>query len=219
MTPIPVTLQTPYSDQGAPTVQKNYNNLIIDANTGGQPMACFLFYNDGQVGGVVGTVTTTERARVNIPINNGLGFQAYKCSLQLEVQATQRAYIFQAAIMAIPLAITRQSYDSYWMKFGNDASKFAKDLYIEYNASAPITVTVYYDESSLVEPFVFQLAQYNGIRNSFRQRLPPVKFRLLRIVMDSAGNDFQVWDNSKFRVKPVMQGSGYEEFPLMAAEK
>lgn len=219
ITPIQMTLQTPYSDQGAPTIQKNYNNLIIDANTNNQPLVCELFYNDGQESAVIGTVTTTERARVNLPINNGLGFQAYKCSLLLQGQATQRIFLYQAAIMAIPLAITRQSWDSYWQDDGTPESKIMKDCWFDYNASAPITCTVYYDESALVQPFVFVLPQYNGVRNSFRQRLPAVKYRLRRIVLDSNGNDFQLWDTSKLAIKPVKQGAGYEAIPLLSVAK
>jgi hypothetical protein len=30
--------------------------------------------------------------------------------------------------------------------------------------------------------------------------------------------DFQVWDDSFFTVKPLQQGSGYEKFPLIAVE-
>jgi len=71
----------------------------------------------------------------------------------------------------------------------------------------------------LVAPFVFTLPQYNGVRNSIRQRLPAVKYRLMRIVLDSAGNDFQLWDSSKLAVKPLKQGSGWEVIPLLSVEK
>ena len=194
--PIAITLQTPYNDQGDPTVQKQYQEFTLDANTNGQPVTCTLLFNQGQSSLALGTITTAVRARVNLNLNGGNGVQAYKASLQLTASGTQRIFLYQAKIRALGLAETRQSLDTYNLRFGNDASKFAKDIYIEYNASAPITCTVYYDGSVLVAPFVFVLPLYNGLRTSFRQRLPAVKFRYLRLLMDSAGNDFQIWNGS-----------------------
>jgi hypothetical protein len=217
--PIAITMQTFYSDQGAPTVQKNYNNVTLDVDTNGQTLTAELLFDDGESTLAIGTVSTTERNRVNLNINAGDGFQAYKVSLLLTGSGTQRIFLYQASIDAIPLATTRQSWDSYWIKQGAAESKIAKEIYIDYNASAPIVCTVYYDESALVDPFVFKLPQFNGVRNSFRQRLPAVKYRLIRLVMDSAGNDFQIWDSSAWNVKPVKQGSGYEKIPLLAVEK
>lgn len=215
--PIQLKIQTPYSDQGDPTVQKQYNEFTLDANTNEQPVSVSLLFNDGQTSLPLGTIKTPNRQRVNLNIQGGLGYQAYKCSLLLQGNGTERIYLYQAKIRAIPLAQTRQSYDSYWVDDGTAESKMCKNAYIDYNAAGPITVSVYYDYA--VVPFVFTLPEFNGIRNPFRQRLPAIKYRLRRLVMDSAGEDFQVWDSSGFDVKPVGQGKGYEKLPLMAVQK
>jgi hypothetical protein len=217
--PITLTMQTPYSDQGAPTIQKNYNNLVLDVNTNGNNLIAELLFNDGESSITLGTISNTQRSRINLNVNGGDGYQAYKASLLLTGSGTQRIFLFQAAIQAIPLAVTRQSYDTYWQDDGTAEGKLCKQVYIDYNASAPIICTVYYDESVLIPPFVFTLPLYNGVRNSFRQRLPAVKYRLRRMVMDSAGNDFQIWNESHFEVKPVCQGKGYEKIPLLSVEK
>jgi hypothetical protein len=217
--PIQMTAQTPYSDQGEPAIQKQYNEFTLDANTNNQTVTCTLLFNDGQSSLVLGTVKTSQRARTNLTLNQGLGVQAYKCSLLLTCPALQRVFLYQAKIRAIGLAETRQSLDTYQRDFGTPESKMAKNVYIDYNASAPVTVTIYYDTSTTVAPFVFTLPIYNGLRKPFRQRLPAVKFRVLRMVMDSEGNDFQIWDSSNFDVKPVGQGKGYEKMPLLAVEK
>jgi len=217
--PIAITMQTFYSDQGAPTVQKNYNSVVLDVDTNGQTLTAELLFDDGESSLAIGSVSTTDRNRVNLNVDAGDGYQAYKVSLQLTGSGTQRIFLYQAAIDAIPLATTRQSYDTYWRDHGTPESKACRDAWFDYNASAPITVTVSYDESALVAPFVFTLPQYNGVRNSIRQRLPAVKYRLMRIVLDSAGNDFQLWDSSKLAVKPLKQGSGWEVIPLLSVEK
>lgn len=217
--PIVLDLQTPFDDQRAPTIQKLYQEFTLDANTNGQPVTITLIFNDGEFEEEIGDITTTERARVNLNLNNGNGYEAYKCSLQITgASKTARILLYQAKIRAIPLAETRQSLDTYWQDFGMAESKFCKQVYLDYNASAPIAVSVYYDDAE-IPGFVFTLPEYSGVRNPFRQRLPPIKFRLLRMVLDSDGNDFQVWNTSHFEVKPICQGKGYEKMPLMAVEK
>lgn len=217
--PIEIDLQTPSDDQRSPTIQKNYNEVTLDANTNGQPVTVTLSFNDGEFTEVLGQVTTTQRARVNLNLNNGQGYQAYKCAMQITGAATTgRILLYQAKIRAIPLAETRQSLDTYWMDQGTAESKLCKQIYIDYNASAPISCSVYYDGAE-IPWFVFTLPTYFGVRNSFRQRLPAIKFRLIRLVLDSNGEDFQIWDSSGWETKPVAQGKGYEKIPLLAVEK
>ncbi len=216
--PIAITLQTPYNNMGSPAETKQWNELTMDCNTNGNPITLSLLFDDGETTEVIGTVTTTQRQRVNLNINNGLGFTGYKVSLQITGSGTQRIYLFQAAIRYVVLAKTRQSLDTYWRKFSTDQSKVAKDAFIEYTAEAPVTMNVYYDGSSTPGPgFPKTLPQYSGVRNALRVRLPAVKFRLLRMVLTST-EDFQVWDDSFFTVKPLQQGSGYEKFPLVSVE-
>jgi hypothetical protein len=215
--PISGTLLTPYSDQGEPAIQKNYNEFTLDANTNGQPVTVTMLFNNGTPL-VLGTISTNVRARVNLSINEGDGFQAYKCAMQLTFSGTQRVFIYQAKIRAIPLAETRQSLDTYHMDLSEPGSKAAKNLWIDYNASAPIICSVYYDDAE-IPGFLFTLPAYFGVRNSFRQRLPAIKFRLIRLVMDSDGNDFQVWNTSAWEAKPLRQGAGYERIPLLSVEK
>jgi hypothetical protein len=113
----------------------------------------------------------------------------------------------------LPLAMTRQSLDTYWLRFGTDESKICKQAYFEYNAGAVISGAVYYDDSPTVG-FPFTLPQYSGIRNPLRVRFPAVKFRMMRCILTSAA-DFQVWNESNFEVKPLCQGKGYAKFPMM----
>ena len=155
-----------------PRCRSSARNSHWIADTNGSPVTCELEFNDGEESLVLGTVTTTERERVNLNVNGGLGFQAYKCSLLLTGSGIAPILLYQAKIRAIPLAETRQSLDSYWLKQGTAESKACRQLYLDYNSSAPITCTVYYDESALVAPFVFTLPQYNGVRKR-HQAAPP----------------------------------------------
>lgn len=210
--PIPINMQTPYGDQNAPETQKQYQELTIDANTNGQTLNATLLFNDGQESIAIGPVVTTERAKVNLNVNAGEGQQAYKCSLQLTGAGTQRFFIYQAKIRWLILAQTRRSFDSYWLRMGIDESKLLRQIYAETTATQPITCQVYYDGSET--PFFTFTIPALGTRNAFRQRLPAVKFRLVRFIFTCPA-DFQLWDTSKYEWKPVAQGKGWSVAPLM----
>ena len=211
--PIAITLQTPYGNQGMPEVEKQMQEFTLDCNTNGIPVTCKLLLNDGESSLVLGTVTTTERQRVNLNIQNGEGIAAYKTSLLLTGSSIERIFLYQAKIKYLPLAMTRRSLDTFQLRFSTDESKICKQAYFEYTANAVISGAIYYDDSPTIG-FPFTLPQYSGVRNSLRVRLPAVSFRLLRCILTSTA-DFRVWNESAFEVKPLCQGKGYQKFPMM----
>jgi hypothetical protein len=214
--PIAVNIQTAYLDMGAPAEQKVYNSFTLDCNTGGQPATVTLLLNDGASSLVLGTVTTSQRSRVNLNVNNGDGVEAYKVALKITGAFTQPAYFYQAAIQSLVLAITRKSFDTWELKFSDDGSKVAKNLFLDYSSTSTVSLTVTFDNTA-VAPYLLTLPSTGGARSVLRLRLPPVKFRLARLVV-TAGQDFQLWNDSRWEVKPVCAGKGYEFFPLMSVE-
>ena len=142
-----------------------------------------------------------------MPINNGDGQQAYKISLRITGAVNQQVYINQAAVKAIPLAFTRRSFDTYWLRLGTDESKFMKQIFCDYNSTTTIPFNVYYDDSS-TPGFSFTLPSTGGIRNVIRIRLPAVSFRMIRFIGTSAA-DCQIWDTSRMEYKVLPTGKGY----------
>lgn len=207
LAPITIDLQLPYLNQGAPELQKSYNELVMDVDTQGQDLTMTLLFNDGEFSLGLGTVNTANRQRVNIPINAGDGEQAYKVALQLTGSFVARAYVYQAAINAIMLAKTRKTFDSYWLRLGTDESKLVKQLYIEYMAGAAITFYVFYDGLDTAG-YTFIIPAFGGVRNAIRVRLPAVKCRLIRIIGVTSA-DCQLWDDSKLEWKNICSGKGY----------
>ena len=207
--PISINLQTAYSFGDSPERQKNYANLQVDADTAGQDLTLTLWFNDGESSVVLGTINTSERQKVNFPIENGDGFQAYKVSLQVTGSLTSQAYLYQCAIEAITLPVTRQSFDSYKMNLSEASSKFARDCFWIYAANAPITVNVYYDDNPTAG-FTFTMPTAGGLRNPLRTRLPAVSFRTIRFVGLSE-QDFMIWPDSNLWYKVQCVGRGYEK--------
>lgn len=206
--PILMNLQSPFSDQGMPAIQKNYNEPTLDVLTNGQELTLTLLFNDGEESLVVGAFSSTEREKINFVINEGDGYQAYKVSLQITGAVTQPVYIFQAGIRYLPLPKTRRSIDTYALNLGIEDSKFAKNVWWQYTATQPINFDVYYDGEE-TPSFNFTLPTNTGIRNAMRVRLPAKSFRFIRMVGESSG-DFMVWTTSKIEFKPQGTGKGYQ---------
>jgi hypothetical protein len=207
-TGIVINLQSPYSDQGMPAVQKQYNEFTIDCNTNGQTLEITLLFNDGEEELTLGEVNTTQRQRININLENGDGYQAYKVSVKITGVVTQTIYIYQAGIKYLPLAKTRQSIDTYQLRLGTDESKFAKQVFFEYTATADITFEVYYDAAE-TPGFTFTLPNTNGVRNAQRVRLPAISFRMIRFV-GTCAQDFYIWESSRIEWKQQGVGKGYQ---------
>jgi hypothetical protein len=214
--PIAMNLQTPALNQGMPAETKQYQEFTLDCNTNGQPVTVTLIFNDGEFSEVIGTVTTSERERINLTLNDGDGYTAYKVSLQLTASALTPIYIYQAAIRALMLAKTRQSLDTYQLKMSIENSKLCKQIFVEYTANADIAGVISYDDPCWPD-FTFTLPANGGVRNPMRLRLPAVKFRFLRCILTSS-EDFQIWTDSTFEVKPLCSGKSYGAYPLLNVE-
>jgi hypothetical protein len=206
--PITIDLQTVASNQGIPDLQKNYNELTMDVNTQGQTLSISLIFDDGNSTVFVGTVSNTQRGKVNLILNGGKGYQFYKVALRITGSVSAFVNIYQCSIKAIPIAKTRLSFDTYKLDFGMDESKFCKQVYIDYDSTQPVTVNVYYDDEATPSFPAFTLPATGGFRNTLRQRLHAKSFRLIRFVGTSTA-DFRVWD-FKADWKPQTSGKGYQ---------
>lgn len=210
--PIIVNVQTSFMDQGQPKNQKNYNELTIDANTGGQAIQLALAFNDGEFTQIIGTLNTTTRQKVNFNLNGGKGYQAYRVSLLMTGGATSKVTFYQADLRGVELSETRLSFDTYWLKFGTDDSKLAKQFYLEYTSTSTLSISVYYDGAAT--PGFTTTMESAPQRISTWVRLPAVKFRLYRMIVTSTA-DFMVWPDSKVEVKPICLTKGYSTMDLM----
>ena len=207
--PIAINLQTAYSFQESPANQKQYQAAVIDCNTNGATLSAALLFNDGEITVPLGTFSNTQRGKINFSINSGLGQQAYKCSLQITGNVSVFSYLFQAAIEALVLPRTRKTVDTYDLNCGFADSKFCKDFWAQYTATAPINVQIYYDDNP-TPGWTFTMPQVGGVRNPLRERLPAISFRTIRVVAESSG-DFIWWQDTCLWVKPQCASRGYEK--------
>ncbi len=215
--PINWDIQTVYLDMGTPDNFKNFNQVTLDINTESQNVTPILHFDQDFYPPItLATVNTATRQKVQLNVNGGSGFTAYRVSLELRALVTSPVTVFQADILHVVLTKTRQSFDTYWIKMGTDESKLIKQGYFEYTAMASITVGLY-AEGSESPYYTFTLPANStvnpGGRNAVRVRFIAMKVRVFRVIATSTG-DFELWPDSKIEAKPIQTGKGYGSVPL-----
>ena len=65
--------RTKFYDFGAKQEEKNFTELIVDADTGSQDVTITAHFNNDNTSAVLGTLNTSSRTQVHFPINNGEG--------------------------------------------------------------------------------------------------------------------------------------------------
>jgi hypothetical protein len=222
-TPINLTIQHPYRDLGKPHQAKNWNMLETDCNTQNQVLNTTLLFEDGSISIPLATINTgTNRVKAELIVtgageDEGGGQEAYRASILHTIAVTTAVTLYQEAIHAALLVEERASWECYWVKFGTDDSKFAKESYWDYTSPVPINVSLYADGST-TPYFIFQLlAQPNravirvrhGNVNSGATAFTFRTWRAIAIVDSSTDplQSFQFWANPKVLWKPIGQHS------------
>ncbi len=209
--------QTAYIDMGFPDNFKNFNVVTLDIDTGGQDVTAILHFDEDFYPPItLATVNTVQRQKVQLNVNGGAGFTAYRVSLELHASVMSVVTVYQADILHVVLTKTRQSFDTYWIKLGTDESKLIKQGYFEYTATQPITIGLY-AEGSEIPYYTFTLPVDSttnpGGRKAVRIRFIAKKVRVFRVIATSVG-DFELWPDTKVEAKPVQIGKGYTSFSL-----
>lgn len=220
--PIPMNLQLPFIDIGAPNNQKNFNILTVDAAPNGQSIGLQLLFDDdnGSVPSItLPNFTGTIRQKFQFIINGGLGQQAYKISPKFTANVVAAPIIYQADIEAAILAAQTDSWDSYWIKFNSDESKLLKQGFFDYTTSDGNSILVrLFADGNTIPYYTFTLPP-NTARSEVptRRRFPPIKLRMFRLVMTSvvASGSFQIWNPVQCDTKLICVGKGYERKELV----
>lgn len=205
--PININLQTPQMDMGTLKAFKQYNNLMMDWDTGGQPITLTLLFDNGNTVMPLGTFSQNGRGQTQINVNNGLGQRSLNVALLITGAVTSVVTFNEISIGALVEAEFRRSDDSFWMKWGTDEFKLVKQGYFEYQSTQPVTYSVYIEGSSTAR-YTFTLPSTNGVRLAKRVRFPAVKAKLWRFVGTST-EDFQRYNESAVEVKGIRGEKGY----------
>lgn len=207
--PININIQTGAKDQELPLNDKVYNELSLDVDTGGQSLSVSLLFDDGLSTLPLGTFSTTSRDRVYIPINAGQGRISQNVALLITGSVTSVIHLYKWHIKAATEAEFRETFDSYWSKFGTDEWKFLKQGWFEYVAPDPagITFAVYIEGNTVTPAYTFTLPQATT-RTTERVRFPAVKATVWRMVGISPSK-FRLYGESFVEFKSITNDKGY----------
>ena len=211
--PIALDIQTPY--RGSSHFPNQFNVLETDASTASQDMATtLLFDTEPPVSLVLDTFNTEGvRQKNQLQINDGDGQQAYSMSIQHTMNVFNAPVLYQENIYVAVLAGYRTSRDTYWIKFGTDASKLVKQGYFDYQSTAPIIYNLYADGSD-VPYYTFTLPAAPNravVRVRFGQNdgvNSAVILRTFRMIGTSTA-PYQDWANPRVEFKAVAEGASY----------
>ena len=212
--PIASTIQIPFQDAGQPHNPKQWNMVELDVNTNGQDLNVALVLQNPNVTLNLGKVNTTTRSKIDLPVNSGEGIEAYRCSVVFNGSFTSPMFLYQAEMYIASLADYRNTFDTYWIKFGTDESKLVKQCYFDYEASKPVNMALYADGDFLDPYFTFVLPA-TTTRSVVRVRFSnddevnsAMILRLFRMVGQCPGT-FRFWVAPRIEYKGVTEGSSY----------
>jgi hypothetical protein len=219
--PIPITLQTPYLDVGAPNNQKQFNVLTIDANPNGQILTPTLLFdgNNGNVATVIpspATFTGLVRNKFVFQIAAGFGQQAYEISLQIAGNVIAAPILYQAEMYAAVLADQRSSYDTYWVTLSNtNETKLVKQCFVDYTTIAGNTLLLEIFADGNLTPYFTIVLPENTSRSEvpMRVRFPAQILRLFRMIITSTAK-YQLWSPVQLMWKMNATQSGYQRLDL-----
>jgi hypothetical protein len=197
---------------GKPHVTKQWNEFETDVNTQGQDMTSTLYFEDGTSSLPLTTVNTSQRQKVELFVNNGLGYEAYRASIKHSIQVTVAPIIYQDDIYAAVLAEYSASIDTYWLEFGTKDSKFIKECMFDYTSTFPIYGSLYAD--NLPTPYFTFILPAQAQRYVMRVRFGNVNngttaftMRTWRMILktdsDSDNTKFQMWAKPQVKWKPI----------------
>ena len=211
--PIDLDCQMPYQDLNEPHFPKQWNVFEVDANTNGQTVTLKLNFDDGIAPLTLGTFNTTQREKVQFKVNDGEGVESYKCSPEFTAAVEVAPYIYQINAYADTLAANRTSLDVYWWKFGEESTKYCKQVYFDYTAATPVTLKFYVDGNSTA--YYTDTLPARPSRAVIRVRLPALMFRTWRMI-GTSDEPMQNWSAPRAEWKPVGQSSGFQvsELPV-----
>lgn len=215
--PIPIVMESAYLDQGKGAFQKVYQNLMLDLVTNAMELTAQLAFNNGNgpVLTLSSDVQSTLRGKVQLPVNAGLGQEAYTVSVLITGSVTDVVTFNEVAIEHAMEAKVRQAFDTYWQNYGSPGYKLAKQSVIEYNAPSGLTIQQFFGGSATASYTVTLPASTQ--RTAKRVRFPAYKGKIIRTVITSP-DDFQLYDVSNMSVKPLCTTEGYQKATLQSEQ-
>lgn len=142
--------RTKFYDFGAKQEEKNWTELVVDADTGGQDVTITAHFNNDATNAVLGTLNTSSRSQVHFPINSGTGTFARNMAIGItgnNGNVRMRFYKVIPNFWVEPRTQLKTTTD--WSDYGTPKRKHLRQLLLELDTGATTAdVKVFCDGSS-----------------------------------------------------------------------
>lgn len=171
--PFAVQLKAWDTELKSSDVETDFKDIVVDANTGNEVLTVQVSF-DGAAYVTLGTVQTTVRDKVYLPINSGVGTIAFRCAVRITGSlSTARVLLYAVGTQHIPepqrLLDSSTDYDQQ----GWPGEKILQELQIEANTfSTAVVVTVEVDGVDLAQTFSLNTALRKHVVFSFNIENP-----------------------------------------------
>lgn len=143
-------LRMKFYDFGAKQEEKNFTEIVVDADTAGADVTVTAHFNNGETSVVLGTLNTATRDQVHFPVNGGIGTEARNCSIALTGDnggVRMRFYKVIYNFWVEPRVMIKTATD--WDDYGFPKRKYLRELIIELDTQGVTAdISVFCDGSS-----------------------------------------------------------------------
>lgn len=176
---ISVVFHSRYLDVGLPDLDKQWEDLTIDHNTGGVTLTLTAYLNDGASNVSLGTISSTSRTRSVLQFNSALGSLGRNVALRITGSGSAVMTVYDMVLNYYVHARQAKSFDTDAIPLGGGKMTRVRQFRLDMDNAASVAGTVYSDQPG------FALAS----RDTFTAALSTTR-RLEPVVIDGDPRGF-----------------------------
>lgn len=190
-----------YHNQGLPDHDKLYEDLVVEHDTGGEPLTVKVFWDDATQQ-ALGSIHSRGRACSVLQINGGRGRRARNAAVLIEGDISKQAVIYGIFLHWQPEPRLARSWDSGVQDLGTDQAKEIDGLELDVEATGELSWSLYGDlpDGKLSLRSSGTIAG-TGERSTLRRTFGLVEARSLRLYL-SADKPFRLY-GVRLRARPI----------------
>jgi hypothetical protein len=188
---IPFEVWTKSLHLGAPDQDKQWGDLALDIDTGGQTVTVQLYFNNGDLSDAPVPVSTFGRKLVQIPIVVGNSKMALNCQLRISGSVGVRVTIYKAIFRVLLEPPRRRSFVTEWTKDGSDGRKIYRTVVLELDTlGGQINVDFQLDGAETAVQ-TFPLVETTGRELLYLSMEPDIVGKLRRLYFRQANDGLE----------------------------
>lgn len=169
---IPVDFISRLYNAGAPDTDKTWEDVTIEANTGGVALTATAYLDNGATTVALGTVTSSSRQRFILQLNAALGQKSRNIEIRINGSVSVQVALYAVVLNYYTEARQGKSFDTDEVDSGTHRMKLLREAVIDCDNPGSITLKVYSDHPAEA----MALRETKTISTSSTRRMAHVMF-------------------------------------------